>query len=58
MEKNNGKPIIGSLFAVAVKDEQGKIKYFDGIIEDITNRKRAEKELQVQVKTLRQIDWH
>jgi PAS domain S-box-containing protein len=56
LKKNNGKPIIGSLFAVAVKDEQGKIKYFDGIIEDITNHKRAEKELQVQVKTLRQID--
>lgn len=56
MKKNNGRPIISSLFAVAVKDEQGKIKYFDGIIEDITNRKRAEKELQVQVKTLRQID--
>ncbi|MCX6575261.1 MAG: PAS domain S-box protein, partial [Candidatus Aminicenantes bacterium] len=44
--KKDGKPIICSISAVAVKDEQGSIQYFDGTIEDITERKRAENALR------------
>jgi two-component system cell cycle sensor histidine kinase/response regulator CckA len=36
--------LIGSISAVAVKNENDGIKYFDGIIEDITEQKRAEEE--------------
>ncbi len=46
VEKKDGKPFIYSLSAVAVKDEHGSIQYFDGTIEDITERKRAEEALQ------------
>jgi PAS domain S-box-containing protein len=45
LRKKDGKPIICSVSAVAVKDKQGSIQYFDGTIEDITERKRAEEEL-------------
>ncbi len=45
LKKKDGTPLIGSVSAVAIKDEKGKVQYFDGIIEDITERKQAEKEL-------------
>ena len=45
LKKKNGTPFIGSVYAVAVKDEQGKVVYYDGIIEDITERKQAEEAL-------------
>ncbi|MCK4433472.1 MAG: PAS domain S-box protein, partial [Methanomicrobia archaeon] len=35
-----------SVTAVAVKDEKGKVKYYDGIIEDITERKRGREALK------------
>ena len=37
---------IGSVSAVIVKDEKGDVKYSDGIMEDITERKRTEKMLR------------
>jgi PAS domain S-box-containing protein len=46
LKKKDGTPIICSVSAVAVKDEQGNIQYFDGAIEDITERKRAENALR------------
>jgi len=45
LRKKDGSPFIGSVSAVAVKDEGGEIKYFDGIIEDITQDKQVELEL-------------
>ena len=45
LRKKDGTPIVCSVSAVAVKDKKGNIEYFDGIIEDITERKRAEEEL-------------
>lgn len=42
LQKKNGASFFGSVSAVAVKDEQGRIRYYDGVIEDITERKRAE----------------
>ncbi len=46
LKKKDGTPLIGSVYAVAIKDEKGKIKYYDGIIDDFTERKLAEKELK------------
>jgi len=45
LKKKDGTPIIGSLSTVAVKDEKGRVLHYDGILEDITERKRAEEEL-------------
>ena len=49
LRKKDGAPFIGSVSAVAVKDEGGKIKYVDGIIEDITRYRQVELEL-IKVK--------
>jgi PAS domain S-box-containing protein len=46
---------IGSVSAVAVKDEKGQILHFDGIIEDITERKEIERELQESEEKYRTI---
>jgi PAS domain S-box-containing protein len=48
LKKKDGTPIIVSVTAIAVRDESGKIPYFDGIVEDITDRKRGEEELTIQ----------
>jgi PAS domain S-box-containing protein len=53
LKKKNGIPFIGSISTVAVKDEEGNVKFYDGIIEDITERKRAEKALQESERKLR-----
>ncbi len=46
--KKDGTPIVVSNTAMAVRKSNGEIVYFDGIVEDITERKRAEEELYVQ----------
>ena len=48
LRKKDGTPIIVSETTKAVKDARGKILYFDGIIEDITKRKKAEEESLLQ----------
>ena len=45
LQKKGGTSFLGSISAVVVKDEKGEAKYYDGIIEDITDRKRAEEAL-------------
>jgi PAS domain S-box-containing protein len=45
LKKKDGSLFVGSVSAVAVKDEQGHVKYYDGIIDDITERKRAKEAL-------------
>jgi putative nucleotidyltransferase with HDIG domain len=52
LKTKSGTPIIAAICAVAVRDDAGKIKYFDGVIEDITERKQAE-ELQQTFERLR-----
>ena len=45
LKRKDGSLFIASVSAVAVKDIEGNIQYYDGIIEDITERKRMEEKL-------------
>jgi len=42
LKKKDGAEIVVSDTKVAVRDDAGKVIYFDGILEDITERRRAE----------------
>ncbi len=53
LKKKDGTPFFGSVSAVAVKDDKGVVQYYDGIIEDITDRKRAEEALKISYAKLR-----
>jgi PAS domain S-box-containing protein len=46
LRKKNGDRIICSVSAVAIKDEKSEVKYYDGAIEDITERKQLEAQFQ------------
>jgi PAS domain S-box-containing protein len=46
LRKKDATPFIGSVSSVAVKDKKGKVIYIDGVIENITERKRLESQLQ------------
>jgi len=46
LKKKNGTPFVGSVSAVAVKDAIGEMKYYDGIIEDVTGKKEVQLQLQ------------
>ena len=50
LKKKDGTPFIGSVSAVAVKDVNGEVRYYDGIIEDITGKKELEVQLQQSQK--------
>lgn len=50
LKKKDGTPITTSVSAVAVKEEKGKVKYYDGIIEDISEHKRAEEKIKASLK--------
>ncbi|MBN2380673.1 PAS domain S-box protein [candidate division WOR-3 bacterium] len=45
LRHKDGSTFWASMNATAIKDEKGKILYFDGILEDITERKQAEDSL-------------
>jgi len=53
-KRKDGARIIVSDTKVAVRDKSGEILYFDGIIEDITERKRVEKEREKLFRELNQ----
>jgi PAS domain S-box-containing protein len=55
LKKKDGTPIIGSVSAVVIKDNKGKVKYYDGVIEDVTERKRAEEALRIERDNLTRI---
>ena len=44
--KKNGDNIICSVTAVAIKNEKGRVKYYDGAIEDVTEQKQMEAQFQ------------
>jgi PAS domain S-box-containing protein len=46
LRTKDGSLFFGSVSAVAVKDKQGHVKYYDGIIDNITERKWAEEALK------------
>ena len=46
LKRRDGTPFVGSVSAVAVKDDNGEIKYYDGILEDITELRQAKEEAQ------------
>jgi len=46
LKKKDGTPLVCMVSAVASRDEEGQVIYFDGIIEDITERKRAKEALR------------
>ena len=45
LKRKDGSTFWASVTAVAVQDEKGETAYFDGMIEDISERKRVEKAL-------------
>ena len=49
LKKKDGTSFVGSVSSVAVSDESGRVKYFDGIIDDITERKRAENQIKASL---------
>ncbi len=46
MKRKSGNPIWVSLYAKAHFNEQGKVQWIDGVIEDITDRKQKEEQLR------------
>jgi len=46
LKRKGGTEIICSISAVAEKDRNGRILYYDGMIEDITERKKAEDQIK------------
>ncbi|MBN1764177.1 MAG: DUF3365 domain-containing protein [Sedimentisphaerales bacterium] len=57
LRKKDGTYIWGAVTASVVRDETGNIKYFDGMIEDITERKEAEEALiqaKLEAETVRE----
>jgi len=51
MKKKDGTTLWCSVTAVAVCDEKGKVKYYyDGVIDDISERKRAEETIKASLK--------
>lgn len=55
LKRTNGSPFFASVSAVAVKDEQGNVQYYDGMIEDITERIQAEQELKKSYHKLKDV---
>lgn len=50
LKRKDGIVFMGAISAVAVKDSRGNVIYYDGIIEDITLRKRLEEQLMQSQK--------
>ncbi|MCX6555160.1 MAG: PAS domain S-box protein, partial [Candidatus Aminicenantes bacterium] len=54
LKRKDGSLFIGSVSAVAVKDKQGHVTYYDGIIDNIDERKRAESQREAALEALQE----
>lgn len=52
LKKKDGSTIVASITARARYDEQGTVRYFDGVIEDITERKMFQQRLEMAAQEL------
>jgi two-component system cell cycle sensor histidine kinase/response regulator CckA len=52
LKKKDGTVFVGSVSTVVVKDNNDQPKYFDGVIEDISDRKAAEQKLHDLYETM------
>jgi PAS domain S-box-containing protein len=50
LRKKDGTSIIGACTAQMVYDDKGEVKWIDGVIEDITERKKAENSLRRRMR--------
>jgi len=56
MRRKDGTPIWASVTATVIRDTDGDPAFFDGVIEDITERKQAEAQAVLHQKQLLQAD--
>ncbi len=49
LKRKDGTAFWVAITAAAVHDEAGKVKYYDGVIEDITDRKKAEEKIRASL---------
>ncbi len=53
LRKKDGSPMWASISATAQRDEEGEIKWMDGVVEDITERKKIEVALRESEQRLK-----
>jgi PAS domain S-box-containing protein len=58
LRRRDGKPIWVLDHSKAVRDRRGRVQFYEGSLEDITERKRAEQELQSTNEKLRALIEH
>lgn len=46
LQKKDGTPIICSITATAISNDNNEIEYYDGVLEDITEKRKSEQALQ------------
>jgi len=46
LKKRDGTPMMCDVSSVAIKDEDGNVKFYDGVIEDVTERMQLENQLR------------
>ncbi len=55
LRRKDGGTFIASVSAIGVKDDNGSIVYYDGVLEDITERRNAEQKLRESYEKLRRV---
>ncbi len=55
LKRIDGTPFWCSITAVAIRDKNGKIKYYDGVLEDITEKKKAQDAIKESEKRYREL---
>ncbi|MFP4641329.1 MAG: PAS domain S-box protein [Dehalococcoidia bacterium] len=53
LKKKDGTPFWGRITAVLIRDESGNPKYYQGVVEDVTEWKRAEEKLKNTMEELK-----